>query len=100
MSKPEFHILVCNSFRLSGEPQGTCHKKGASDLLGVLENEIVERGINAQVSSTSCLKRCEHGPSMVIYPAGWWYDGVDKNKLDPILEALEEGRPASNLLSA
>jgi (2Fe-2S) ferredoxin len=99
MQKPDIHILVCNSFRLSGEPQGTCHKKGAANLLGILENEVVERGLNAQVSSTSCLKRCEHGPSMVIYPAGWWYDAVDEKKLDPILSALEDGRPATQFLA-
>lgn len=99
MQKPDIHILVCNSFRLSGEPQGTCHKKGASDLLGFLENEIVDRGLNAQVSSTSCLKRCEHGPAMVIYPAGWWYDNVDTNKLEAILDALEAGLPFTQYLA-
>jgi (2Fe-2S) ferredoxin len=96
MSKPQFHILVCNSFRLNGEPQGVCHKKGAADLLGFLENEIADRGLNALISSTGCLKRCENGPVMVIYPAGWWYDRVDLKKLEAILDALEEGRPLEN----
>ena len=98
MEKPDTHFIVCNSFRVSGEPKGTCSKKGAADLLGYLENEIVARGLNAQVSSTSCLKCCEHGPAMVIYPAGWWYNEVDTGKLDVILDALEEGRPATELL--
>jgi (2Fe-2S) ferredoxin len=100
MKKPEIHILVCNSFRLSGEPQGVCNKKGAKDLLGYLENEIIDRGLNAMVSSTSCLKCCEHGPAMVIYPAGWWYSEVNSSKLEKILDALEEGRPAEDLLSS
>ncbi len=100
MKKPEVHFLVCNSFRMSGEPQGVCHKKGAVDLLGYLENEIIDRGLNAQVSSTSCLKMCEHGPAMVIYPAGWWYQDVDMKKLEAILDALEQGRPVPELLAA
>ncbi len=100
MNKPAMHILVCNSFRISGEPQGVCRRKGAVDLLGYLENEIVERGLNAQVSSTGCLKVCEHGPVMVVYPAGWWYQEVDQNKLTLILDALEEGKPAAEYLSA
>jgi (2Fe-2S) ferredoxin len=99
MKKPEIHILVCNSFRLSGEPQGVCNKKGAADLLGYLENEIVDRGLNAMVSSTCCLKCCEHGPAMVIYPAGWWYQDVNLKKLDTILDALEENHPAAELLA-
>ena len=98
MKNPDYHFLVCNSFRVSGMPQGVCNKKGAVDLLGYLENEIVDRGLNAQVSSTSCLKMCEKGPAMVIYPAGWWYHDVDTKKLDTILDALEEGQPANELL--
>jgi (2Fe-2S) ferredoxin len=98
MKKPEYHLLVCNSFRISGEPQGVCNKKGAADLLGYLENEIIDRGLNAQVSATGCLKFCEHGPAMVVYPAGWWYDRIDTGKLDTILDALENGLPADELL--
>jgi (2Fe-2S) ferredoxin len=100
MKKTEYHILVCNSFRLGGEPQGICNKKGAADLLGYLENEIIDRGLNVLLSSTGCLKACEHGPVMVIYPAGWWYGEVDSGKLDEILDALEEGLPTSDLLLA
>jgi (2Fe-2S) ferredoxin len=100
MRKPEIHILVCNSFRLSGEPQGCCCKKGAVDLLAFLESEIADRNLNAQVSGTTCLKMCEHGPAMVIYPFGWWYQDLDLKKLDIILDALEEGRPAGELLAA
>lgn len=98
MNKPDYHIFVCNSFRVSGEPQGICNKKGAKDLLGYLENEIIDRGLNVLVTSTGCLKACEHGPAMVIYPAGWWYGDIDMSKLDVILDALEEGDAASELL--
>ncbi len=44
MPKPQYHILVCNSFRFQGEPQGVCNKKGAVDLLQYLEEEIINRG--------------------------------------------------------
>jgi (2Fe-2S) ferredoxin len=99
MKKPEIHILVCNSFRVSGETQGICNKKGAADLLGYLENEIIDRDLNAQISGTSCLKLCERGPAMVVYPAGWWYHEIDIGKLDKILDALEKGLPATELLA-
>jgi (2Fe-2S) ferredoxin len=99
MAKPQYHILVCNSFRLSGEPQGVCNKKGATDLLQYLEEEIISRGLDAQVSSTGCLKVCTHGPAMVIYPAGWWYGEMTEEKLDAVLEALEAGRPVAEFLT-
>jgi (2Fe-2S) ferredoxin len=98
MNKPDYHILVCNSFRLNGEPQGICNKKGTMDLLGYLENEIIDRGLNALVSSTSWRKACQHGPAMGVYPAGWWYGEVDVARLDTILTALEHDQPAADLL--
>lgn len=91
MDTPEYHIFVCNSFRLSGAPQGVCNKKGATDLLGMLENEIVDRGLNAMVSATGCLKLCEKGPVVVVYPQGWWYVGVDEDRMEEILDTMEEG---------
>lgn len=89
MQKPQFHIMVCNSFRLNGDPQGVCNKKGAPSLLQYLENEIIDRGLDAQVSSTGCLKVCDRGPAMVVYPQGVWYGKVDESALDKILDALE-----------
>lgn len=98
MNKPQYHILVCNSFRLSGEPQGMCNKKGAVDLLQYLEEEIISRGLDAQISSTGCLKVCDRGPAMVVYPAGWWYGEVTEEKLDEILDKLEENEPVDEYL--
>ena len=100
MQKPEYHIFVCNSFRVGGDPQGVCNRKDAVNLLQTLENEIVDRGLDAMVSSTGCLKLCEKGPIVVVYPQGWWYTEVDEGKLDQILDALEEGEPVEEFLAA
>ena len=91
MQKPACHIFVCNSFRLNGEPQGVCNRKDAPDLLQYLENEIIDRGLDAMVSSTGCLKACDRGPIMVVYPQGLWYGNVTQERLDEILDALEDG---------
>ena len=98
MNKPKYHIFVCNSFRLTGEPQGICNKKGAPGLLQYLEEEIIDRGIDAMVSSTGCLKQCEKGPVMLIYPDNYWYGEVTEEIVDEILDALEEGRIAEKNL--
>lgn len=99
MKKPEYHIFVCNSFRLTGEPQGVCNKKGAADLLQYIEEEILDRGIDAMVSSAGCLKMCEKGPVMIIYPNNYWYGEITEDVIDKILDALEDGKAAVNLLS-
>lgn len=100
MKKPEHHIFVCGSFRVSGEPQGVCSKKGSMGLLQYLENEISDRGMgNVAVSSTGCLKVCDRGPAMVIYPGNWWYGKVEsESAIDEILDALEAGKPAGQYI--
>ena len=100
MDKPDYHIFVCASFRLSGAPQGTCGKKDAAGLLPYIEEEIIDRGLSAVVTSTGCMKLCEKGPAMVVYPGAWWYGEVTEEKIDEILDALEDGAPAESLLIA
>lgn len=102
MTKPEKHVFVCASFRFGGAPQGVCQKKGATDLLAYMENELADRGMDGvAVSSTGCLKACDRGPILVVYPENTWYAGVDsEEKVDLILDALEkDGQESSLILS-
>jgi (2Fe-2S) ferredoxin len=101
MEKPEHHIFVCMSFR-GLEPKGKCIKKNAPELLGYLESELADRGMdNVMVSTTGCLKLCDNGPIMVVYPNGYWYAGVEgEDAIDDILDALEEGGAAKQYLLA
>lgn len=99
MDKPEHHIFVCASFRAGGDPKGTCHKKGSTDFLAYIENEILDRGMNAQVTSTGCMKVCDYGPAMVVYPEGVWYGPVEsEDTIDAILDAIEDGEIARDYL--
>ncbi len=100
MQKPDHHILVCASFR-GTEAKGMCMKKESLQLVPYLEEEIADRGLNAMVSATGCLNLCDEGPVMVIYPQGYWYQGVEgEEAVDEILDALEEGKPAKSYLLA
>ena len=101
MQKPEHHIFVCASFRADGDPKGVCHKKGSVPLLPYIENEILDRGLDAQITSTGCMKACDHGPVMVIQPQGQWYGNVaSEDAVDEILDAMEDGTVADSFLIA
>ncbi|MGD9159909.1 MAG: (2Fe-2S) ferredoxin domain-containing protein [Desulfobacteraceae bacterium] len=101
MEKPRYHIFLCASFRAGGDAKGVCNKKGALDFLPYIENEILDRDLNAQITSTGCMKGCDHGPVMVIYPDNFWYGEVDsEDKIDEILDALEEGESVEEYLIA
>lgn len=99
MDKPQHHIFVCASFRAGGEAKGSCHKKNSTEFLPYIENEILDRGLDAQVTSTGCMKACDYGPVMVIYPEGHWYGPVESEDIiDEILDALEDRTVAENYL--
>ena len=99
MKKPNYHILVCNSFRLSGEAQGACNKKGASSLLQYIMEECNDRGLDVAVSTTGCLNLCSQGPVIVVHPNNFWYGCVETEEaIDEILDALEEGEACEKYL--
>jgi (2Fe-2S) ferredoxin len=90
MEKPKFHFFVCASFRHAGDPKGVCHKYASGSLLQYLENELVDRGLEAVVTSTGCMKVCDRGPAMVVYPQGHWYGKITEDTIDEILDKLED----------
>lgn len=98
MDKPKHHILVCASFRPNGEPKGKCHRKNSINYLAYIENELIDRGMEGViVSSTCCLKYCDDGPVMVVYPQNTWYGHVDsEDAIDEILDAIEDGEIAQD----
>lgn len=100
MNKPQKHLLLCGSFRVSGDPQGVCHKKGSMDMVQYIENELTDKGsFDAAISVTGCLKACDRGPVMVIYPDNYWYGGVETEEIvDEILDALEQGKEAEQYI--
>lgn len=99
MKKPEIHILMCNSFRVAGDAQGACNKKGATELLQYITEESADRGLDVALTTTACLNVCTQGPVMVVHPANLWYGGVDsEDVVDEILDALEEGEACEKYL--
>ena len=92
MTKPDKMILVCGSFRASGEPQGVCANKGAIGLIPYMQEELSDRGLDTvTIAMTSCLNMCDRGPIMVVFPDNTWYGGIDSEEaVDAVLDALEE----------
>ena len=93
MALAERQILVCQSFRVTGEKKGICHKE-TDGFLQYLEEEVLDRGLDCLISASTCLKQCEKGPIMVIQPENWWFKEVNSEEaIDAILDGLEDGEP-------
>jgi (2Fe-2S) ferredoxin len=88
MKKPKYHILVCNSYRIAGDAQGACNKKGAAQFIQYIMEGCSDRSIDAAVSSTGCLNVCAQGPVMVVHPNNFWYGNISESAIDEILDAL------------
>ncbi len=95
MALAERQIIVCQSFRVTGEKKGICHKE-TDGFLQYLEEEVLDRGLDCLISASTCLKQCENGPIMVIQPENWWFKEVNSEEvIDEILDGLEDGEAAS-----
>jgi len=56
--------------------------------------------VGVRINSSGCLDRCEHGPTMVVYPEGEWYHYETFADVDEILEThvVQGGRVERLLL--
>lgn len=99
MKKPRFRFFLCDSFRTNGELKRACNGNGASDLLRCLQGEIADRGMDAVVSTASCLNVAQKGPILVVYPNELWYHEITRQKIGEILDALEEDSSVPSLLT-
>lgn len=98
MKTPKYHILVCNSYRVIGDAQGACNKKGATQLIQYINEGASDRGLDVAVTATACLNVCAQGPVMVVHPNNYWYGGVTEDAVDEILDALENDEAADKYL--
>ncbi|HOJ77643.1 MAG TPA: (2Fe-2S) ferredoxin domain-containing protein [Bacillota bacterium] len=99
MEKPKHHIFICSSSRVVGEPIGSCGRRGIGDLIQYLQAEVDDRGIEGvMITNTGCMKVCDRGPVLVIYPEGHWYGNLDEEAIDQILDALEAGEVAEEYI--
>ncbi|HEX6945845.1 MAG TPA: hypothetical protein VF246_00615 [Acidimicrobiia bacterium] len=69
---------------------------------GTEDHEEVEPGTGSVLrSKVDCLRICEQGCIAVVYPEGTWYAGLDREKLDRIIdEHLVGGVPVEDLIFA
>jgi (2Fe-2S) ferredoxin len=100
MPKPERVVLVCQNTRPPGHPKGCCSEKGSEALFDRLKALVREGGLEGRVLviRTGCLKRCECGPTMAVYPDAVWYAGVRDQDLEELCRShLAEGRAVEGL---
>ena len=78
-------------------PEGLTQADVLSDQAATAE--LADRGLDGiSVTATGCLKACDRGPILVVYPDNVWYGGIEgEDQIDAVLDALEAGSIAEDL---
>ena len=100
MPKPSYHILICTNQRPPGHPRGSCAETGAQTILEKFGMGVEEKGLfgKAIVTSTSCMGPCSAGPVVVVYPDGVWYQKVQPEDVNEILDQhIGQGKKVERL---
>jgi (2Fe-2S) ferredoxin len=95
------HVFVCTNHRPPGG-KPACAGRGSEAVLGALQEAVAAHpALRSSVAVTpcGCLGPCFDGPSVVVYPEGVWYAGVDIDDVPELVERhLAGGVPVQRLL--
>ncbi|HEX2530606.1 MAG TPA: (2Fe-2S) ferredoxin domain-containing protein [Burkholderiaceae bacterium] len=94
------HVFICTNKREDGSV--CCANGGAQGALEHLRKRIKELNLlgkgKVRLNSSGCLGRCDEGPIIVIYPEEVWYNYVDNEDIDEIIDShLVKGKVVERL---
>lgn len=102
MPRPEKHVFVCLNARPPGHPKGSCTERGAEGLLMEFKRLVEERQAYGRIAITraGCLGPCELGATVLVYPEGVMYVGVQARDVEEIFDQHLLGQqPVARLLA-
>jgi len=83
------HNFFSNNNRTNGKQ--CCSQNGAKELYRYAKDRCRENLMLGEgrfgVSESRCLGRSEHGPVAVVYPDDVWYQYIDEEDVDEIIES-------------
>ncbi len=97
----ERHIFFCINDRKNGEE--CCARQNAQAGFDRCKMQIKAAGLSGpgkvRVNKAGCLDRCAQGPVAVVYPEAVWYNYVDDQDIDEIVQKhLKHGNIVTRLV--
>ncbi len=98
--KFEKHIFICTNQRIDSERK-SCGEECGLALVKEFKKALKDKGLKGRMRAqrSGCLDACDFGPSVVVYPEGIYYGGVQPGDVDEIVnEHLIGNRPVKRLI--
>jgi len=95
------HIFICTNQRAPDAPRISCGEAHGLEIVDAFKKRLKELNlpIKLRAQKAGCLEICDFGQTIVIYPEGVFYVGVQLSDVEEIInEHVINNRPVERLI--
>ena len=81
------HIFICTNQRAAGAQRKSCGEAHGMEIVDAFKKKLKELNlpIKLRAQKSGCLDICDFGQTLVVYPEGIFYVGVELSDVDEII---------------
>ncbi|CAN5356510.1 NAD(P)H-dependent oxidoreductase subunit E [soil metagenome] len=81
------HLFICVNQRAEGAPRRSCGEAHGMEIVDAFKKKLKELNlpIKLRAQKAGCLDICDFGQTIVVYPEGVFYVGVELSDVDEII---------------
>jgi (2Fe-2S) ferredoxin len=94
------HIFICTNQRAAGALRRSCGETHGMEIVDAFKKKLKELNlpIKLRAQKSGCLDICDFGQTIVVYPEGVFYVGVELSDVNEIInEHIIHNRPVERL---
>jgi (2Fe-2S) ferredoxin len=81
------HIFICTNQRAEGAARKSCGEAHGLAIVDAFKKKLKELNLPVKIRAqrSGCLDICDFGQTLVVYPEGVFYVGVELSDVDEII---------------
>jgi len=95
------HIFICTNQRAATATRKSCGEVHGMEIVDAFKKKLKELNlpIKLRAQKAGCLDICDFGQTVVVYPEGVFYVGVELSDVDEIIsEHIVKNQPVQRLI--